>query len=67
MKQNRTPELVFIYRKQSFCFYSGALMERFTDADSIKHNSDENKKKRMYTKRRHHKCSTNNECFYKDN
>ena len=20
-----------------------------------------------YTKRRHHKCSTNNECFYKDN
>ena len=34
MKQNRTPELVFPL-KTIFLFYSKALMERFTDADSI--------------------------------
>ena len=35
MKQNRTPEELVLLQKTIFFFYSGAVTERFTDADSI--------------------------------
>ena len=45
MKQNRTPELVLLHTENNLFFYSGAVMERFTDTDSItvSDNSDENR------------------------
>ena len=55
MKENRTPESVLL-QKTIFFFYSGAVMERFTDTDAItvKVTTVTKTELKKRTKRRYH-------------